>query len=54
VAGAQAAGLKGILVRTGKYGQQKEGMPDLVLGSVAGLPEALGIQAVSLREEGGP
>jgi HAD superfamily hydrolase (TIGR01458 family) len=51
---SQEVGLKGILVRTGKYGQQKEGMPDLVLGSVAGLPEALGIQAVSLREEGGP
>ena len=54
VAGAQVAGLKGILVRTGKYGPQKEGTPDLVLGSVAGLPEALGIQAASFREEGGP
>jgi HAD superfamily hydrolase (TIGR01458 family) len=43
VAGAQAAGLKGILVRTGKYRPGAEGQPDLVLDSVAGLPEALGI-----------
>jgi HAD superfamily hydrolase (TIGR01458 family) len=43
VAGAQAAGLRGILVKTGKYRPEAEGTPDLVLESVAGLPEALGI-----------
>lgn len=43
VAGAQAAGLTGILVKTGKYRPGTEGTPDLVLESVAGLPEALGI-----------
>jgi|SRR5215210_2788508 HAD superfamily hydrolase (TIGR01458 family) len=41
VAGAQAAGLTGILVKTGKYRLGTEGTPDLVLDSVAGLPEAL-------------
>jgi HAD superfamily hydrolase (TIGR01458 family) len=43
VAGAQAAGLRGILVKTGKYRPEAEGTPDLVLESVAGLPEVLGI-----------
>jgi HAD superfamily hydrolase (TIGR01458 family) len=43
VAGAQAAGLRGILVKTGKYRPEAERMPDLVLESVAGLPEVLGI-----------
>jgi HAD superfamily hydrolase (TIGR01458 family) len=43
VAGAQAAGLAGILVKTGKYRPEAEGTPDLVLESVAGLPEVLGI-----------
>ena len=43
VAGAQAAGLKGILVRTGKYRPETEGRPDLLLDSIADLPEALGI-----------
>jgi HAD superfamily hydrolase (TIGR01458 family) len=43
VAGAQAAGLKGIQVKTGKYRPGTEGEPDLVLDSFAGLPEALGI-----------
>jgi HAD superfamily hydrolase (TIGR01458 family) len=43
VAGARAAGLKGILVRTGKYRAGSEGAPDLVLHSVADLPEALGV-----------
>jgi len=43
VAGAQAAGLRGILVKTGKYQPEAEGTPDLVLESVAGLPEVLGI-----------
>jgi HAD superfamily hydrolase (TIGR01458 family) len=43
VAGAQAAGLRGILVRTGKYRRETEGRPDLLLDSFAALPEALGI-----------
>jgi len=42
VAGAQAAWLAGILVKTGKYRPGSEGKPDLVLESVANLPEALG------------
>lgn len=42
VAGAQAAGLRGIQVETGKYRPGMEGTPDLILDSVAGLPEALG------------
>jgi phospholysine phosphohistidine inorganic pyrophosphate phosphatase len=42
VAGAQAAGLKGIQVRTGKYRPGVEGAPDLLLDSIAKLPEALG------------
>jgi HAD superfamily hydrolase (TIGR01458 family) len=44
VAGARAAGLKGIQVRTGKWRPDVEvGEPDLVLDSVAGLPGALGL-----------
>jgi HAD superfamily hydrolase (TIGR01458 family) len=43
VAGAQAAGLRGIQVRTGKYRPEAEGTPDLTLESIAALPEALGI-----------
>ena len=43
VAGAKAAGLRGIQVRTGKYRSGEEGEPDLTLDSVAALPEALGI-----------
>jgi HAD superfamily hydrolase (TIGR01458 family) len=43
VAGAQAAGLEGILVRTGKYRAGFEGKPDLVLESIAALPKALGV-----------
>jgi HAD superfamily hydrolase (TIGR01458 family) len=43
VTGAQAAGLKGVQVKTGKYRPGAEGEPDLVLDSFAGLPEALGI-----------
>ncbi len=43
VAGAQAAGLQGFQVRTGKYSSGDEGRPDLLLGSIAGLPEALGL-----------
>ena len=42
VAGAQAAGLHGILVKTGKYHPKAAGEPDLLLDSVASLPEALG------------
>jgi HAD superfamily hydrolase (TIGR01458 family) len=42
VAGAQAAGLKGILVKTGKYRSGADrGGADLVLQSFAELPEAL-------------
>jgi HAD superfamily hydrolase (TIGR01458 family) len=47
VGGAQQAGLKGILVRTGKYRQsyaeQSAVTPDLILDSVAKLPDALNI-----------
>lgn len=43
VAGAQAAEIIGILVKTGKYHPEAKGEPDLLLDSVAGLPEALGI-----------
>jgi HAD superfamily hydrolase (TIGR01458 family) len=43
VAGAQAAGLVGVLVKTGKYRQGFEGTPDLVLESVAALPRAIGL-----------
>jgi HAD superfamily hydrolase (TIGR01458 family) len=43
VAGAQAAGLIGIQVRTGKYRLDTEGAPDLLLGSIAELPEVLGL-----------
>jgi len=43
VTGAQAAGLKGVQVRTGKYHPETEGRPDLMLDSIAALPEALGI-----------
>ena len=43
VAGARAAGLKGVLVRTGKYRPgMDEGGADLVVDSFAQLPEALG------------
>ena len=43
VAGAQAAGLKGVQVRTGKYRPETEGAPDLTLDSIAALPGALDI-----------
>lgn len=44
VAGARAAGLKGFQVRTGKYRPRMEDPDaDLVLESIADLPEALGI-----------
>lgn len=47
VGGAQACGLKGVLVRTGKYrtayAQASQVRPDLVLDSVASLPGALGL-----------
>jgi HAD superfamily hydrolase (TIGR01458 family) len=49
VAGAQAAGLRGILVKTGKYRPDTEGEPDLLLDSVAELPEALGSEASGFR-----
>ena len=43
VAGAQAAGLRGILVETGRYqpGAALPTRPDLILESMALLPEAL-------------
>jgi ribonucleotide monophosphatase NagD (HAD superfamily) len=46
VQGAQAAGLTGVLVRTGKFrqedldGAEKE-PPDVVIDSIAGVPELL-------------
>ncbi|WP_166176991.1 TIGR01458 family HAD-type hydrolase [Rubrobacter tropicus] len=45
IGGAQAAGLHGILVETGRYrpGAELPTRPDLILASVARLPEALGI-----------
>ena len=43
VAGAQAAGLYGIQVETGKYRPQDEGEPDLTVESFARLPAALGM-----------
>jgi HAD superfamily hydrolase (TIGR01458 family) len=44
VAGAKRAGLLGIQVRTGKWrADAEEREADLVLDSVAGLPEALGV-----------
>lgn len=43
VAGARAAGLRGIAVRTGKYRDGDEADADLVVGSVAELPAALGL-----------
>ena len=45
IRGAQAASLRSILVQTGRYrpGAESPIRPDLVLGSVALLPEALGI-----------
>jgi HAD superfamily hydrolase (TIGR01458 family) len=42
VAGAQASGLQGIQVKTGKYRPGAEGEPDLLLNSIAELPDALG------------
>lgn len=47
VAGAQAVGLRGVLVRTGKFRPGDEAAaerpPDAVLGSVADLPALLGV-----------
>lgn len=43
VAGAQAAGLLGIQVKTGKYRPEEDREADLTVESFAGLPEALGI-----------
>lgn len=48
VAGAKGAGLRTVLVRTGKFDADRvasfppEGQPDLVIDSVADLPAALG------------
>ena len=45
IGGAQAAGLRGLLVETGRYrpGAELPTRPDLIIESVARLPEALGI-----------
>lgn len=43
VAGAKRAGLRGVLVKTGKYRAGAEGGADLVVHSFAELPEALGM-----------
>jgi phospholysine phosphohistidine inorganic pyrophosphate phosphatase len=44
VAGAKRAGLKGVLVRTGKWTAEREGgEADLVLDSVADLPGEIGL-----------
>jgi HAD superfamily hydrolase (TIGR01458 family) len=44
VAGAKRAGLKGVLVRTGKWSAEREGgEADLVLDSVADLPGEIGL-----------
>ena len=45
IGGAQAAGLRGILIETGRYqpGAEISTRPDLIIESVAQLPEALGI-----------
>lgn len=44
VVGAQSAGLRGVLVRTGKFQEADlaKGTPDLVLDALASLPGALG------------
>jgi HAD superfamily hydrolase (TIGR01458 family) len=49
IQGAQAAGLSAILVETGRYrpGNEPSTRPDLVLESVAWLPEALGVKGES-------
>lgn len=47
IRGAQAAGARGVLVRTGKFRQQdleaSQAQPDHVLGSLADLPALLGV-----------
>lgn len=47
VGGAQAAGLAGVLVRTGKYEPAQAAgsavAPDAIIDSIAGLPELLGL-----------
>lgn len=43
VAGAQAAGLRGIQVKTGKYRPEERRVPDLLVESFADLPQALGV-----------
>jgi FMN phosphatase YigB (HAD superfamily) len=45
VEGARAAGLTGILVRTGKYrpGDERRGSPDAVVDGLADVPGWLGL-----------
>src|SRR3712207_4435316 len=49
VAGAQASGLKGVQVKTGKYVHGAKGAPDLMLDSFAELPQMLGSEASGFR-----
>jgi ribonucleotide monophosphatase NagD (HAD superfamily) len=46
IGGAKAAGLRGVLVRTGKYREETlaaaDPQPDAVIDSIADLPAALG------------
>jgi len=49
VAGAQAAGLNGVQVKTGKYLPGAKGAPDLLLDSFVRLPEMLGLEASGFR-----
>ncbi|MBA3765034.1 MAG: TIGR01458 family HAD-type hydrolase [Actinobacteria bacterium] len=46
VSGAQAAGLTGVLVRTGKFRPDdlERGEPDVVVDSIAGVPGLLGLE----------
>ena len=47
VGGAQRAGLRGVLVRTGKYRKRliknSTVVPDAIIGSIADLPRLLGL-----------
>lgn len=56
IGGGQAAGLRGILVRTGKYRealvQQSSVQPDHVIASIAELPELLTAQAAQAQPQG--
>jgi len=57
IAGAQATGMRGVLVRTGKFREESlrssPVRPSAVIGSIADLPEILGQQA-GRRQGAGP